>query len=284
MAIGVVHPGEMGAAVGGSLVTGGREVCWASEGRSPETAARATTAGLRDVATVGALARRCDTILSICPPHAAVAVAVAVAGAGFSGRYLDANAVAPATSRTVAAIVEAAGARFVDGGLIGPPPAPGRPVHLWLSGAEADAVAGLFEGSDVRARVARGAETAASALKVCFAAWTKGTAALLLAVRALASAVGVEEELLCEWTELSPELPGQSLRAAQQAARKGWRWVGEMEEIQAAFADAALPSGFHEAAAAVYAVVERTPGADAGAATLEAVLAALTSRAAPPPS
>ena len=259
MAVGVVHPGAMGAAVGAALRAVGTEVCWASEGRSPATVDRAAAAGLTDVRTLSALARRCPLVLSICPPHAALAVARQVAGAGFAGCFVDANAVSPATARSVAAAVAAAGARYVDGSLIGPPPAPGRPVHLWLSGRGADEVAARFARTDVRARVVQAGDTAASSLKAAFAAWTKGSAALLLAVRALARASGVEQELLLEWADLSPALTGDSDRAALQAARKGWRWVGEMHEIAATFAAVGIPPGFHEAAAEVYGAVAPEP-------------------------
>ena len=93
MVVGVLHPGEMGAALGAALRAKGETVLWASTGRSPATAYRASTAGLTDVVTVEELARRSEVILSICPPHAALEVARSVAG--FDGIYVDANAVSP---------------------------------------------------------------------------------------------------------------------------------------------------------------------------------------------
>lgn len=274
MTIGVVHPGEMGAAVGAALVARGVAVAWSSEGRSEATAGRARAGGLVDAGSLTGLAARCDTIVSVCPPHAALDTARQVMAAGFRGRYVDANAVAPATAGEVARVVTAAGGRFVDGGIIGPPPRPGRPVHLWLSGPGAEEVAGLFEGTTVQAAVVGPDDTSASALKMCFAAWTKGSSALLLAVRALARRSGVEGALLGEWAASSPGLLDQSRAAATQAAAKGWRWAGEMDEIAATFRAADLPPGFHEAAAALYASVGRDPSAT-GDAALERVLAAL---------
>src|ERR1035441_9862995 len=128
--VGLLHPGEMGAAVGACLVAAGHPAFWASTGRGPVTAARAEAAGLRDAATVGALAWQADVILSICPPHAALDVARSVAGSaapGFGGVYVDANAISPGTAGEAARIVEAGGGHYVDGGVIGlPPPGPGR--------------------------------------------------------------------------------------------------------------------------------------------------------------
>jgi 3-hydroxyisobutyrate dehydrogenase-like beta-hydroxyacid dehydrogenase len=221
-------------------------VLWASDGRSAETAQRAEDAGLEDAGTVDELARTSDVILSVCPPHAALDVARSVTG--FTGVYVDANAISPATAHAVADTV----ARVVDGGIIGPPPQSLGTTRLYLSGVEADTVAELFAGSAVDARIVSEEVGAASAVKMTYAAWTKGTAALLLAVRSLARSEGVESTLLEEWELSLPELPEHSVRAARSAATKGWRWVGEMEEIAATFASAGLPDGFHLAAADVF--------------------------------
>ena len=239
--VGVLHPGEMGAAVGAVLRVQGHRVVWASEGRSQETRARAEEAGLEDVGSVERVAES-QFVFSICPPHAALEVAGSLGS--FSGVYVDANAVAPATAAKVASLV----GRFVDGGIVGSPPHEDGTTRLYLSGDEAPAVAELFAGSVLDARVV----TSASAVKMVYAGWTKGSAALLLAIRDLARAEGVEETLLEEWALSIPELPERSERAARSADKKGWRWVGEMEEIAATFEANGLPGGFHRAAAEVY--------------------------------
>ena len=115
--IGLLHPGEMGAAVGRCLTEAGHTVLWASEGRGPQTAARARAAGLKDAGTAAEVADRADIIFSICPPHAALDVAWAVQG--FGGLFIDANAISPATAREVALMVEEGGATYLDGGIIG---------------------------------------------------------------------------------------------------------------------------------------------------------------------
>ncbi|HME66438.1 MAG TPA: DUF1932 domain-containing protein, partial [Streptosporangiaceae bacterium] len=253
--IGLLHPGEMGAAVGQCLVAAGHRVLWVPEGRSAGSAARAAAAGLSAVSGgLAGLVREADVIVSVVPPHAALDLARQVAAfgvagsgsAGFGGVYVDANAVAPATAREIAAIVEAGGASYVDGGIIGTPPvAPGF-IRLYLSGARAGEVQRLFAGGAADARVigrravfggnaSAGGDGlfAASAVKMAYASWTKGSAALLLAARALARAEGVEDMLLAEWNISQAGLAGRSDRAAGSAAAKGWRWVAEMEEIAA---------------------------------------------------
>lgn len=248
--VGLLHPGEMGAAVAAQLKRNGCVVLWASAGRGPETAKRADRAELTDAGTVDALVEQSDVVLSVCPPHAALDVAGSVAG--FAGTHVDANAVSPATARELGTVIEEAGGRFVDGGIVGPPPGDGIQTRLYLSGPAAPDVAGLFEGTLVDTRVVSDEPGTASAVKMAYAAWTKGTAALLLAIRDVARAEGVEETLLAEWRESIPDLPERSERAARAAGAKGWRWVGEMEEIARTFEAAGLPSGFHEAAAEVY--------------------------------
>jgi len=248
--IGLLHPGEMGAAVGTVLRGQGQRVVWASAGRGADTRGRAEEAGFEDAGSVEELVRRSEVILSVCPPHAALEIAKSVAG--FEGVFVDANAVAPATVRELAAVVQAGGADFVDGGIIGSPPRRAGTTRLYLSGPRAESVAGLFADSVIDARVVSGQVGTASALKMTYAAWTKGTAALLIAIGELARTHDVEAALLGEWRLSLPELPERSERAARSAQAKAWRWVGEMEEIAATFAAAELPDGFHRAAAEVF--------------------------------
>jgi 3-hydroxyisobutyrate dehydrogenase-like beta-hydroxyacid dehydrogenase len=249
--VGLLHPGAMGAAVGTVLARTGRTVLWASDGRSTQSAARAEQAGMQDAGTASALAQRSDLVLSICPPHGALDTARAVGA--FAGVYVDANAVSPATAAEIRSVVESAGARYVDGGIIGSPPSGAhRTTRLYLSGADAPAVAEMFAGSGLEALVLDGAATAASALKMAYAGWTKGSAALLLTMRAAARAHGVEDALVREWEHSIPALPDRSQQAARAADEKGWRWVAEMREIAATLAAADLPPGFHEAAAQVF--------------------------------
>ena len=246
----LLNPGNMGATIGASV--NGPRVLWVSDGRSEGTRQRAQKAKLVEVETLAEAVGESDAVLSVCPPHAAEEVAQSVAGLGFAGLYVDANAVSRATAERVGQAVGKGGATFVDGAIIGPPVTkPGR-TRLYLSGAEAEVVAELFSGSMLDAKVIAGDPGAASALKMTYAAWTKGSDALILAIRALAAREGVEEALLQEWAGSQPNLPGKSERAASVAAPKGWRYVGEMEEIAASFGAAGLPTGFHEAAADLY--------------------------------
>src|SRR5215470_11466776 len=219
--IGLLHPGEMGAAVGKCLTGLGHTVVWASDGRSEQTRARAEAAGLTDRQSIPG-AYGTGLLLSVCPPHAAEDVALACRD--MDGIYVDANAVSPATAERIRWIVEDTGGAwhgghndYVDGAIIGPPPVQPGTTRLYLSGPRAAEVA-----------------------------------ALLVAMRDAARALGVQDDLLAEWALSQPGLAAQADRSAQAAAAKGWRWEAEMREIAATLTAAGLPPGFHEAAAEMF--------------------------------
>lgn len=245
--VGLVNPGEMGAAVGAGVAGGGHKVLWASIGRSAATQRRAERAGLIDCNTLSKLVERAEIMLSVCPPHSALDVAEAVAGLGFSGVYLDANAISPAKVRHIDEIIAGNGAIFVDGSITGGPAwEPGGNTVLHLSGPAASAIAELFAGSPFATNVISEKIGAASALKMAFAANTKGTTALLTAILALAEKEGVRAPLEALWGD---EFTQQTHRRAAANTAKAWRFVGEMEEIADTFAAAGLSNGFHLAAA-----------------------------------
>jgi 3-hydroxyisobutyrate dehydrogenase-like beta-hydroxyacid dehydrogenase len=245
----VLHPGAMGATIGAALVRAGHTVTWLTAGRSEASSGRAAEAGLEGVASLAELVAEADGIVSVCPPHAAMDVARSVDAAGFRGLYVDANAIAPHSARLIHGIF---GERFVDGGIIGPPARRAGTTRLYVSGDRAPEAAAWFTGDVPDVHVVDGPAGAASALKMCYAAYTKGTSALLLAIRAMAEAEGVTQALLGEWAISQPDLEARSEGAARGTAGKAWRFVGEMEEIASTFAARDLPGGFHEAAAEIY--------------------------------
>ena len=243
MRVGLLHPGEMGAAIGAMLVEHGHVVLWQPQGRSEQTIRRAAAAALTGVEDF----HDAEVILSVCPPHAALDVARSLRGT--AALVIDANAVSPATARLVGELFDG---RWVDGGIVGPPPVRTGTTRLYLSGPHALGASRLFEGTRLEAVVLSGSPVTASALKMAYAAWTKGSAALLMAALSSAHANGVQDALRAEWSRSQPDLEARWQSASDSAAAKGWRWVGEMNEIAATFAAAGLPSGFHEAAAEMF--------------------------------
>jgi 3-hydroxyisobutyrate dehydrogenase-like beta-hydroxyacid dehydrogenase len=253
--IGIVSPGAMGTGVGRTLAGVGSRVVVALEGRSDRSRSRATDAGLEDVGSLTELVRTTNLILSIVPPACAVDVAWQLArvvdDTGTHPVVVDANAISPARAREVAGAIERAGARYVDGGIVGGPPHPGRRTNLVLSGEGAEELAIELTTDELAATCIGADPTAASALKMCYASWAKGTSALLIAIRAVARRQGVEEALVDLWGRAQPSLLARSETEGGVAGR-AWRWVDEMAEIARTFEDAGLPGDAAVAASRLY--------------------------------
>jgi len=250
--VGILHPGEMGSSVGAAARAAGARVVWASRDRSPASRTRASSYGLEDLGSLDRLVAAADFVISICPPHAALEVARSVAVLRFPGVYIDANAISPDKARSIAGLIENAGGTFVDGGIIGPPAAEPGATRLYLAGRQAARVAELFHGSVLETVQMQPRVGAASALKMAYSSWTKGSAALLIALRAFAITEGIDADLLAEWQRSIPDLPARSERTLSLNARKAWRFVGEMEEMAETFQSAGLPTGFPFAAKEIY--------------------------------
>lgn len=280
MKIGVLHPGEMGISVAVSAREGGHDVLWCAEGRSQATVARAEKGGLRKCATLAELCQESEILLSVCPPHAAAALAESVQKSGFAGLYVDANAISPEKSRAIERRLADGGIEFVDGGIIGPPARRPGTTRLYLSGAKARRVAECFRAGPLAACAIGERSGDASALKMCYAAYTKGTAALLCAIFATAGAHGVLDCLRAQWQADRPGLAEEREKAVRDVTRKAWRFAGEFEEIAKTFADCGQPDGFHLAAATI---CHRLAGFKdaADAPPLQDVLAALDTPPAP---
>ncbi|MEQ8674904.1 MAG: DUF1932 domain-containing protein [Aggregatilineales bacterium] len=250
--VGILHPGAMGSFIAAMMRQSGYRVLWASEKRSDDTRARANESGLIDVVTLTALCEQCAVIVSVCPPHAAEQLAEGVIAHGFQGMYVDANAISPQKAKRIGDKMHQAGITFVDGGIIGGPTTQPKQTWLYLSGQAAPEVESLFSGGVLETEVIGDEIGKASALKMVFAANTKGTTALLSLILAGAEALGVRDELEAQWSERDPEYATQTGERVRRVTAKAWRFAGEMDEIAETFASAGLPDGFHSAAHEVY--------------------------------
>jgi 3-hydroxyisobutyrate dehydrogenase-like beta-hydroxyacid dehydrogenase len=251
--IGILHPGEMGISVAAAARHDGNTVYWFSEGRSQATRERAAAHSLCELETLVELCARCGIIISICPPHAAEQVAGQVAAAHFQGVYCDANAIAPQRMRRIGELLNSHGIAVVDGGIIGGPAWEPGQTWLYLSGERAPDIADLFDGSPFETSVISDCIGSASALKMCYAAFTKGTTALLAAVLGAAEELSVRQELYAQWSRDDKEFVTATEKRVRNSTRKAWRFEGEMREIAATFESAGMPGGFHQAAAEIYA-------------------------------
>ena len=272
--IGILHPGAMGISIAATAQNTGHTVYWASDGRSPQTQQRAEQHQLQDAGTIANLCALCSVIVSICPPDAAEAIANEVLSLGFSGLYLDANAISPQRSIRIGEMAAAAGATFVDGGIIGGPAWQPHSTWLYLSGTAATRAAACFTAGPLETRIIGDEIGKASALKMCFAAYTKGTTALLCAILGAAEAWNVREELANQWSQGGSDFAEQAAERTRRVTAKAWRFAGEMDEIAATFRAVGVPGEFHQGAADIYRRLTAFKDASETP-SLEAVLAAL---------
>lgn len=250
--IGILHPGEMGISIAASAINNGHQVYWVSAGRSDKTRERAEKHHLIEIDSLSRLCQISETIISICPPHAAEEVAASVIEAGLKGLYLDANAISPQHAIKIGQILKENDIQFVDGGIIGGPAWKPKETWLYLSGEHAHEIASCFSKGPLEAKIIGDEIGKASALKICYAAYSKGTTALLSAVLATAESLGVREELYRQWDTGDPGFSEQVNRKVRSVTAKAWRFEGEMKEIASTFDEVGLPDGFHQAAREVY--------------------------------
>jgi 3-hydroxyisobutyrate dehydrogenase-like beta-hydroxyacid dehydrogenase len=263
--IGIVSPGDMGHVVGKVLREHGLRVATALAERSQRTRSLAAQAGIDDLENYETLVAESDMILSILVPAEAASVAASMAKAMCSTAsqplFADCNAIAPQTVQKIAQMIESAGGRFVDASIIGPPPRQVGSTRFFASGPHAEEFAQLNDyGLHVIPMSSRVGD--ASALKMCYAALTKGVTALSIELLVAAKALGVDEALEAEFRQSQSPMLAQMERNLPGTPPKARRWVGEMEEIAATFEALGLTPQILSGAAEIYRFVGGSPLAD----------------------
>ncbi len=259
--VGILSPGDMGHSIGKVLRDNGLRVLTCLDGRSDRSRELAGKAGFEDVASLDDLVQQADVVMCVLVPARATEVAGQVADAmrrtGATPLYVDCNAIAPATVRGIAELISAAGATVTDVGIVGPPPRkPGT--RFYASGPGAERFAALREyGLDVRLV---GPDIGqASGLKMCYGALTKGLQALATELLVAARLMGLEETLRDEQEHSMTAVLGWLEAQMPIMPPKAYRWVGEMEEIAATFADLGMTPDILNGAAEMYRLVADTP-------------------------
>ena len=261
--VAILSPGEMGGGVGAALARHGHGVLACLAGRGAQTKARAERMGFRLRGDLDAMVAEADIVLSILPPEAAHGLAEEVAAAmkrtGRAPPFAELNAIAPDTSRAIAGVFRGTGAEYIDGGIIGLPPAEGRkPTRIYVSG-EAAPVMDAFDGKDIAIHQCGPEIGRASAVKMCYASISKGTNTLHTAAMTAADALGVGEILRAEIGDSVPAVFDRMRANVPRLPADAGRWIGEMKEIARTYASAGLPPGFHLAAAEIFRLLDATP-------------------------
>lgn len=285
--VGVMSPGDMGSGVGGALKQNGLRVISALDGRSDASKKRAADEGFEDVGSLDELVTQSDLILSILVPSEAMSFAQEVAEAMVRTNSMvavaDCNAVSPATGEQIGEVITAAGGKFIDAGIIGGSPRRGATPRFYASGGHA-MILGELDGKGIEVPVMSGPIGQASGLKMVYAALTKGTAALYASTLMTAKSLGLYEDLIKEM-EMSQAGTLAAMERIKTVSAQAFRWIGEMEEISATFADAGLSGATHTGAAETFQQIadssighERVDSVDTSR-SLEESIAAMLKRA-----
>ena len=260
--IGFLHPGAMGISLAATVKNSGHTAYWVTKNRSHTTRNRAEKHGLLALPTIKELCDTCSLIICVCPPHAATDVAEKVLACSFKGTYVDVNAISPQHVKNIGRSMDKKGVEFVDGGIIGGPAWKPETTWLYLAGPTATGVAKCFKEGPLAVEVIGDEIGKASALKMCFAANTKGTTALLCAIVATAKKLGVQKELEKQWSRKDSDFARHTLARINGVTAKAWRFSGEMEEIASTFEEAGLPDGFHLAASDIFQRIAKFKNSD----------------------
>ena len=262
--VAIQSPGDMGSGVGRELVARGFRVTTCLAGRSERSRKLAEGAGLELADSLDALVAGADLVLSILPPAAAERfageAAAAVRRTGASPAVADCNAISPATAGRIAARFAGTGGAFIDAGIIGSPPG-GRsdlPTRFYCSGPDTSALEAL-DGPALRVHRLGDDIGRASAMKMVYAAVTKGTFTLHAAALTAARMYGLCEPFHAELEQSQPAAFAAMNRMVPRLPLDAARWIGEMHEIRDTLAKAGLPAGFHQGAAEIFELLARTP-------------------------
>lgn len=261
--VGILSPGDMGSGTGAVLAHAGIEVYTCLAGRGELTRLRAQEAGFRDLPDLDALVQEVDVLLSILVPSEAIALSERVAESlkrtGARIVYADCNAISPGSMKKVESAISSAGSAVIDGGIIGGPPRVGASggTIFYVSGPDAAAMEALGSHG-LNVRVVGPEIGQASGLKMVYAASTKGTTALWTELLAAARALGLQDELQRQFEESRSGIARQVIGGIPSMPRRSRRWVGEMEEIAATFAELGMTPRILEGAADMYRLVGST--------------------------
>ena len=270
--VAIMSPGDMGHAVGQVLSESGLDVITCTDGRSQRTKNLAEIAGLRQVATLEDMVIQADLVLSIMVPSKAMSFVREISPHFESSKtptyFADCNAVSPQSALAMAEVINQAGGKFIDGGIIGTAPTKGDTPRFYVSGPDASVVMEL-DGRGIIVKAIGNKVGQASGIKMCYAALTKGTNTLHVALLTAASRMGLTDDLRKEFEFSQKSHLAAMEKGISRLPANAHRWIGEMEEIAATFENLGVTPNFHKGAAEIYKMLNSTPFAKESPETID---------------
>ena len=270
--VAIMSPGDMGHAVGQVLSESGIDVITCTDGRSQRTKNLAEMAGLRQVATLEDMVIQADLVLSIMVPSKAMSFVREISPHFESSKtptyFADCNAVSPQSALAMAEVINQAGGKFIDGGIIGTAPTKGDTPRFYVSGPDASVVMEL-DGRGIIVKAIGNKVGQASGIKMCYAALTKGTNTLHVALLTAASRMGLTDDLRKEFEFSQKSHLAAMEKGISRLPANAHRWIGEMEEIADTFENLGVTPNFHKGAAEIYKMLNSTPFAKESPETID---------------
>lgn len=239
--IGILHPGELGAALGRAVVECGGVATACLVGRGPATWSRAKAAGFVTYHSLNEILQGSDLIVSLVPPACAVETAWSIAEAankvkGRTGRgsptiVVEANSISPQKKQKIANLLLCAGIACVDGAVFGAASRLRSHALLALSGSNAERVAKLLEGA-VHTEILGGAIGQAASAKMAIAFVTKALIALFLEMTRASAASGELATTLDVARRFYPGIIGFIERNLPTYPARIDRRISELDEVE----------------------------------------------------
>jgi len=262
LTIGVMSPGDMGHSVAAVLHETGCRVVTVLNGRSELSKMRAKRSNMVGLEDLQEMASVSDFIFSIMPPEEAENFAKEVAKAIVASRkspvFVDCNAISPDTTLSIAEEIKNTGADFLNVGIIGPPPGRGSTTKFYASGEGVNSLQ-FINQNDIKLVPVGDEIIKASAVKMCYAALTKGTMTLQTSVLVAAELLGISDEVQDEFKESQGfHWEAMNKRVSTFACDAG-RWAGEMDQISDTFGSTGMTPYLHKGAADVFRLLDASP-------------------------
>jgi len=246
--IGLVGYGEVGRILAEDLRAGEIVVCAYDLKLADGAAAialrqHATEHGVRLCASAAAAAAEVDLVISAVTASQTLAAAEAAsAGLKSSAFFLDFNSASPGAKARAAAVVNAAGGRYVEGAIMTSVPPYRLRVPLLLGGPDARDLEASLAALGFVARVASDRLGVASATKMCRSVMIKGLEAMVVESFTAARHYGVEDAVIASLQETFPGIDWerQATYFFQRTIEHGRRRAEEMSEAAQTMREAGL--------------------------------------------
>jgi 3-hydroxyisobutyrate dehydrogenase-like beta-hydroxyacid dehydrogenase len=214
--------------------SGAWDLKFACPAQRDEPLAHAAAAGVTACDGVAALCAQATLIFSAVTASSTLAVAQAVASHIRPGSFfLDLNSASPGTKQQAAAVIHAAGAHYVEAGVMTSVPPYGIRVPMLLGGPHAARLQPVLSVLGMETTVVSDRLGIASATKMCRSVMIKGLEALVLESYATARHYGVEDAMIATLQETFPGIDWtkQGAYFFSRVAQHGQRRAEEMREV-----------------------------------------------------